>query len=269
MTPSSVSPQSPSAPQEPLELSVLIPAYLEADSLRTLLPAIKSSVAALTPSFEILIVDTEQPMDDTAALCELHGVRHLHRSGGNQYGDAVRTGIRESRGRYILSLDADGSHNPSFFARLWAERERFDIVIGSRYMAGGQTENPTILIWMSYVVNLTFRIVFRIQAKDVTNSFRLYRAGVLRPLTLESGDFDILEEILIKAITKNPSLRIGEVPITFGRRKAGESKRKLVQFAFGFLKTLEKLRRFQQAARREIQTAGQEDKTAQREAETK
>ena len=74
-------------------------------------------------------------------------------------------------------------------------------------MAGGQTENPAILIWMSYAVNLTFRIVFRIRAKDVTNSFRLYRAGVLRPLRLESGDFDILEEILIKAIRGNPNIR--------------------------------------------------------------
>jgi dolichol-phosphate mannosyltransferase len=244
----------PGDPIEPLQLSIVIPCYLEAESLRTLLPAIQASAAALTPSFEILIVDTEQPMDDTAAICQLHGVRHIHRSGGNQYGDAVRTGIREARGAFILSMDADGSHDPGFFPSMWAQRNQNDIVIGSRYMEGGQTENPAILIAMSYMVNLTFRIAFRIRAKDVTNSLRLYRAEVLRPLKLESRDFDILEEILIKAITKTPSLRITEVPITFGRRKAGESKRKLVQFAFGFLKTLQKLRKFQQAARREAET---------------
>jgi dolichol-phosphate mannosyltransferase len=272
MTPS---PQSPASPQhDAVALSIVIPCYLEAESLRTLLPAIKAGAAALTPAFEILIVDTERPMDDTAALCQLHGVRHIHRSGGNQYGDAVRTGIREARGQYILSMDADGSHDPRFFPSMWSQRDRFDIVIGSRYMAGGHTENPAILIWMSYVVNLTFRLVFHIHAKDVTNSLRLYRADVLRPLTLESGDFDILEEILIKAITKNPALRIAEVPITFGRRKAGESKRKLVQFAFGFLKTLQKLRKFQQAARREasgynVQTAGREIQTTHSKTETK
>src|ERR1700722_17528486 len=113
MTPSPTTQSPHSTPAEPLQLSVVIPCYLEAESLRTLLPAIQAGATALTPSFEILIVDTEQPMDDTAALCELHGVRHLHRSGGNQYGDAVRTGIRESRGRYILSLDATDRITPA------------------------------------------------------------------------------------------------------------------------------------------------------------
>src|SRR5271170_2955128 len=110
---------SPSTPSpaipvpDAVALSIVIPCYLEAESLRTLLPAIQQNAAALTPAFEILIVDTEQPMDDTAGLCHLHGVRHLHRSGGNQYGDAVRTGIRQARGRYILSMDADGSTIPA------------------------------------------------------------------------------------------------------------------------------------------------------------
>ena len=106
---------------------------------------------------------------------------------------------------------------------------------------------------MSYVLNLTFRIAFNIKAKDVTNSFRLYRRSVLTPLHLESDDFDILEEILIKAAIRQPGLRIGEVPVTFERRKAGESKRKLVQFAFGYIKTLQRLRSFAAAERKEMQ----------------
>ena len=124
-------------------------------------------------------------------------------------------------------------------------------MIGSRYAPGGQTENPAILIAMSYVVNLTFRVVFKLSARDVTNSFRLYRTEVLKPLKLESNDFDILEEILIRCVTHRPPARVGEVPVTFERRKAGESKRKLVQFAFGYLTTLRTLRRFQKDAQRQ------------------
>jgi dolichol-phosphate mannosyltransferase len=104
---------------------------------------------------------------------------------------------------------------------------------------------------MSYLVNLTFRVAFSIRAKDVTNSFRLYRRDILTPLTLESNDFDILEEILIKATLRKPPARIGEVPVTFNRRKAGESKRKLAQFAFGYLKTLKRLRSFAKSAKQE------------------
>jgi dolichol-phosphate mannosyltransferase len=236
-----------------LDLSVVLPAYLEAESLRSLLPEIRAGAAALTSSYEILVVDTQERMDDTDAVCQVNGVRHIHRRGGDQYGDAVRTGIAEARGRHILFMDADGSHSPSYFAAIWAKRDIWDIVIGSRYAKGGHTENPAILIAMSYAVNLTFRFAFNIHARDVTNSLRLYRAAVLRPLRLESNDFDIVEEVLIKAALRKPPASIGEVPVTFERRKAGESKRKLVQFALGYLTTLQKLRRFALAARQEAE----------------
>lgn len=237
-----------------VELSVMLPAYKEAATLRELLPAIKAAVASLTPNHEILILDTQTPMDDTEEVCALNGVRHVRRSGGNQYGDAIRTGIAQARGQYLLCMDADGSHSASFLSSMWAKRDSADIVIGSRYVKGGHTENPLVLIWMSYAVNLVFRVVFNLNAKDVSNSLRLYRTSLLKPMRLESGDFDILEEILIKAVTHRPPARLAEVPITFGRRKAGESKRKLVQFAFGYLTTLRKLHKFQTAARAEMET---------------
>ncbi len=238
----------------PVELTIMIPAYREAESLRTLLPKIAEAAHALTPSYEILIVDTQERMDDTDEVCALLDplpIRHIRRRGGNQYGDAIRTGIAEALGRHLLCMDADGSHNPSYFPSMWAKREAWDIVIGSRYAEGGHTENPAILIWMSYVVNLTFRIAFKISARDVTNSLRLYRTAILKPLRLESNAFDILEEILIRAVTHVPPATVGEVPVTFERRKAGESKRKLVQFAFGYLTTLRTLRKFQKDAQRE------------------
>jgi dolichol-phosphate mannosyltransferase len=239
-----------------VELTVMIPAYLEGVALRDLLPKIKAAAEALTPDYEVMIVDTQEPMDDTGAVCAANEVRYINRSGGNHYGDAIRTGIREARGKYMLCMDADGSHNPSYFASMWAKREEWDITIGSRYAPGGQTENPAILIGMSYVVNLTFRMAFNIQAKDVTNSLRLYNTSILKPMKLESNAFDILEEILIRAVTHRPPARVGEVPVTFERRKAGESKRKLVQFAFGYLSTLRKLRKFQKDALREIANQG-------------
>jgi len=244
-----------STSQTSLTLSICIPAYREAASLAMILPSIMAAAATLTPDFEVLIVDTQEPMDNTAEVCAAHGARHVRRTGGNSFGDAVRTIIKEARGRYMLCMDADGSHSASYFKSMWAERERNEITIGSRYVAGGATENPAVLILMSYVLNLTFRVVFSIKAKDVTNSFRLYHRDVLTPLRLESNDFDILEEILIKASIRNPQMRIGEVPVTFGRRKAGESKRKLVQFMFGYLKTLQRLRSFAAAARREKASA--------------
>jgi dolichol-phosphate mannosyltransferase len=238
--------------RDDLDLTIMIPAYLEAESLRTLIPKIHTAAAALTPAYEILIVDTQEPLDDTKAICEATGAQHLFRMGGNHYGDAIRTGFAVARGRHLLCMDADGSHNPIYFASMWEMRDTWDITIGSRYAKGGQTENPKILIFMSWVLNVTFRLTFNIKAKDVTNSFRLYRTSVIRPIRLESNAFDILEELLIKAVTHRPPATVGEVPVTFERRKAGESKRNLVEFAFKYLSTLQRLRRFQAEARREL-----------------
>ena len=238
----------------PPELTIVLPAYREAETLRHLLPAWKTAAAALTPAYEILIIDTETSLDDTAEICADAGVRHVHRTGGNQFGDAMRTAQREARGQFILCMDADGSHDPKHMASMWAERARYDIVIGSRYAKGGHTENPAILIAMSYLVNLTFRIVFHLQCKDVTNSFRIYRGDLLRGLRLQSNDFDILEEILIKAVAGRDQATVGEVPVVFGRRKAGESKRKLLPFAMSYLHTLFVLRRFEKIAKEEART---------------
>ncbi len=224
-----------------IELSVVIPAYREAEALALLLPPLKASVASFSQDFEILIVDSIEPLDDTEAVCAANSVRHIRRRGGNRFGDAVRTGIAEARGERILFMDADGSHNPQCLASLWDARSGRDIVIGSRYVAGGATENPAILILLSWIVNVSYRIVFGLRCKDVSNSLRLYRGDSLRSLNLQCSDFDIVEEILIKICYRRGSDGIVEVPITFEKRKRGESKRNLVLFAASYLLTMIRL----------------------------
>lgn len=235
---------------QPIELTVVLPAYLEAEALKKLLPLLIGAVSQLTPHHEILVVDAQQKADDTQEVCSRNQVRHVFRRHGSFYGDAVRTGIEEACGEYILFMDADGSHNPAHIASLWEHRREFDVVVGSRYMKGGATENPRILIFMSWVVNVTFRTFFQLNCKDVTNSFRLYRGMRLRAMTLQSDNFDIVEELLIKICSGPRAGKLKEVPVTFERRKAGESKRNLVAFAFSYIWTLMRLLKIKFAASR-------------------
>ena len=171
----------------------------------------------------------------------------MHRTGGNAYGDAVRTGIKASIGEYVLLMDADGSHNPRDIARLWLARKDSDIVIGSRYVKGGRTENPLILIWMSRILNYLYRFAFGLPVSDVSNSFRLYRGEQLRSISLVSGDFDIVEEILIRLTFGLTDATVAEVPVTFEKRKAGDSKRNLPAFLLSYMGSIMTMRKFRAA----------------------
>ena len=233
-----------------IELSVVLPAYEEAGSLKQLLPILKENAQSLTSSYEILVVDTQEPRDNTPALCAALGVTYLPRRGGDLYGDAVRTGMANARGRWILMMDADGSHNPRILPQLWQHRDEFDLVIASRYVRGGETENPAILIFMSHVVNIIFRVLLNLKCYDVSNSFRLYRGDDVRSLQLECNHFDIVEEILVKLVGSRKEFRIKEVPSTFEKRKAGKTKRRLLVFILGYLGTLLRLLRLKAKARR-------------------
>ena len=226
------------------ELSVVMPAYREAESLRSLLPVLVPAVAALTPSCEIIVADSLTPLDDTAEVCAAHGVTCIARTGGNLYGDAVRTGIQRSRGRYVLLMDSDGSHNPAELNKLWERRGTVDVVIGSRYVRGGNTENPAVLILMSRVLNLAYKFAFRLPVADVSNSLRLYRGEQLRSLHLVSDNFDIVEEILIRLVAGDAHASMTEVPMTFERRKAGVSKRNLPAFMLSYFSSMSKMYSF-------------------------
>lgn len=233
-----------------LELSIVLPAYEEAESLSQVLPVLQQVAGGLTSSYEILVVDTMQPRDDTPNVCQRLGVNYRPRLGGDLYGDAVRTGFQSARGRFVVVMDGDGSHNPRTVPTLWEHREAYDLVIASRYIRGGQTENPAVLILMSQMVNVVFRIVLGLKCYDVSNSFRLYRGGDVRALKLECNHFDIVEEILVKLAALRPDFKIKEVPFTFEKRKAGKTKRQLLTFILGYIGTLLRLLRLQAKAKR-------------------
>lgn len=224
-----------------VELSIVIPAYMEEENLRLLLPRLRKTVETVVDSFEILIVDTLQPRDSTREVCDESGVIYRNRKGSDSFGDAVRTGISQSKGRHVLFMDADGSHPPEFIPRLLEFKEAFDVVIASRYIGGGHTENKQVLIWMSRVLNLTYAVVLNIHCRDVSNSFKIYKGDDLRAIQLHCDNFDIVEEILVK-LSRRRTLRIKEVPFTFKKRMFGESKRSLVLFVFSYLFTLLRLR---------------------------
>ena len=226
------------------EISVVLPAYQEAENLKNILPKLNEALSKNGAEYEILVIDTREAMDNSEAVCNENDVLYINRENGNMYGDAIRTGFSHSNGRFTVVMDADGSHDPKDIIRFYDEMKsgNYDLIIGSRYCKGGQTDNSFILKSMSWALNLTYRLVFGIKAKDISNSYRMYRTNEIQRLKLECDNFDIVEEILIKLNCMIDGFSVKEVPICFSKRDKGESKRDLFKFILSYLKTMKRLK---------------------------
>ena len=223
-------------------LSIVIPSYSEAENLTTLLPELRRVSRELTRDVEIIVIDTMEPTDNTEEVCRKLGVRYVRRENSDNYGDAIRTGIKEAKGKYVITMDADGSHSAEFVLQLWNKRADADIVIASRFMPGGSTDNPFMLTAMSKILNFIFRHITGVTVFDTSNSFRLYQGDLLRDQRLVCLHFDVLQELLVK-MAHHDLTRVMEIPYHFRERVSGRSKRRLFQFGFNYLVTLHMLRK--------------------------
>lgn len=223
-------------------ISIILPSYKEYDNLKILLPNIEKELTDI--DFEVLVIDTMESLDDTKELCkEYNFVKYFNRENGNNYGDAIRTGIKYSSKKYIIIMDADGSHPVNKIKELYncIEKDNVDLAICSRYVEGGNSHNGVILKCMSLIVNICYRIIFSLKVKDVSNSFRIYKSDMLKSINLECNNFDIVEEILIKLSSKYKNIKIKEIPIYFNKRLYGKSKRHLIRFIFSYIFSIIKL----------------------------
>ncbi len=220
-------------------ISIIIPSYQEGANLQLLLPDIHAALREIRIPYEILVVDTQQPMDQTPEVCRKFQAFYCPRESGNYYGDAVRTGLSRAQYSFSVIMDGDGSHNVRDIIRMWElmEQEKLDLVIGSRYIDGGGSFNGPVSKFMSSLLNFVFRMVFHIKVQDFSNSFRMYRSEQLKLLDLRCNNFDIVEEILIR-LADQKDFRFKEIPIIFSKRKEGVSKRKLIPFIASYLGTI-------------------------------
>lgn len=225
-----------------LDVSIVIPSYNEAENLGVIIPKLKDVLSQANVNYEILVIDTIDKTDNTDEICVKNDVSYIQREISNNYCDAVKTGIKYANGEKTLFMDADGSHSSEFVLELLKYKDDFDLVIASRYVDGGDSDNNFLLKFMSYTLNATYALVLNIDCKDISNSFKLYDTKMLKSLNLKCRNFDIIEEIIYKLSKNNPEFKIKELPYYFKNRKYGKTKRKLVLFILGYIFTLIKLR---------------------------
>lgn len=230
-----LAPSTPVAPREAIDRPVvtaglvIIPTYNECENIPVLLPRVLEY-----PELSVLVVDDGSP-DGTGDLVAAEVARnprvHLIRRAGKQgLGTAYVAGFRYALARgaqYIFEMDADFSHDPRYLPDLLhAAETTYDLVIGSRYVAGGGTTDWGIgRQLISRGGNLYARLILGLPLSDMTGGFRCYRRHALETIALDnirSNGYSFQIEMAYRV--HQAGLRVGEVPIIFPDRRVGASK---------------------------------------------
>lgn len=212
-----------------LALTVVIPVFKEGDAVE---PVLRAMTAALAEPHEILVVydfDEDPTVPVIARLAaELPPIRGLRNDLGRGVLNAMKAGIAESTGAYVLISMSDGSDEPHIVeSMVELARGGADVVAASRYMKGGrQVGGPPVKRLMSRVAGLTLHWFAGVATHDPTNNFKLYSRRFLDTVTIEStAGFELALELTVKATLAGR--QVAEVPTTWRDRTAGESNFKL------------------------------------------
>jgi len=229
---------------EPPTVSVITPVYNEKRNLAENIERIEDSLTGAGIPFEIIVVDDNSP-DGSGELADQIAknkgfVKVLHRPEKRGLGTAYKEAFHLTRGRYIVSMDSDLSHDPSFLPEMLRVAGERDIVIGSRLIKGGKIVGRSFTRdLLSIFTNLVIRATTGLSIRDWTSGLRVYRRKTWETIMphVNCNKWDFQFESLYKA--RLEGFTVGEVPITFYERADGESKFSVweaLDFVCSFLK---------------------------------
>jgi glycosyltransferase involved in cell wall biosynthesis len=220
------------------ELSVVIPVYNEGEAVE---PILRAMSGAIRTPHEILVVydfDEDTTVPVVARLApELPGLRGHRNRIGRGVLNAMKSGIGEAHGAYVLISMGDGSDEPHLVdPMLDLARAGADIVAPSRYMRGGQQiGGPLLKRLLSRLAGLSLHWFGGVATHDATNNFKLYSRRFLDSVTIESrAGFELGLELTVKATIAGR--RVAELPTTWRDRTAGKSNFKLRQWLPHYLR---------------------------------
>ena len=221
---------------------IVVPTYNERDNVR----GVAAAFLAALPAVQLLFVDDNSPDGTGQVLAELAAgeprIHVMHRAGKLGLGTAYVQGFGWGLERgydYLLEMDADGSHDPKYLPQMVAlADDGADLVIGSRYVPGGGTQNWGVgRKLISRGGSLYARTILGVDVRDLTAGFMLWRRTALEAIdlsTITSNGYSFQIEMKYRALQRG--LRVVETPIVFVDRAVGQSKMSRKIFAEALLK---------------------------------
>ncbi|MFZ0544660.1 MAG: polyprenol monophosphomannose synthase [Candidatus Promineifilaceae bacterium] len=215
------------------KIVVVIPTYNEADNL----PIMTAELQALgIPNLSILFVDDNSPdgtgrIADEMVARQPNKIQVIHNPAKGGLGRAYRIGFKaalEGDADFIIQMDCDFSHSPSHIPEMLEKIKQVDVVVGSRYIAGGKLDErwETGRYLLSWWANAIYtRVLLGLDVKDTTAGFKCWRAAALRGIDLDrisSNGYSFQFEMAY--VAQRLGYRIVEIPIYFEDRRIGRSK---------------------------------------------
>ncbi len=209
---------------------ILIPTYNEAENIETILHALFSQY----PNIYIKVIDDNSP-DGTGTIVKKMTEAYSHlsllsRNEKNGLGKAYINGFQEvlsdKSATHIIMMDADLSHNPMYIGEMIKQSSDYDVVIGSRYIAGGGTVGwEWWRIMLSLYGNLYARVITISPITDLTGGFNCISVSALKKINLDAIDSSgYAFQIELKYLLRSHGANVKEIPIIFANRTGGESK---------------------------------------------
>jgi len=221
-----------------VKLAIAIPTYNEAADIRTLLESIHDQLSHVSNvQTTVFIIDDNSPDGTADIVRDVARVRKaknfdivvITRKEKDGLGRAYIFGFSEilkTGPDYIMQMDADLSHNPIYLPLFIKAAEQHDLIVGSRYLAGGATpDSSAVRKLASRGGNLYARLILGNKITDYTNGFNMYSADLLRqvnPSTIQSTGYGFLIELKFRALQHAQS--VYQIPIVFHIRHHGKSK---------------------------------------------
>jgi glycosyltransferase involved in cell wall biosynthesis len=223
------------ASESPIEISIILPAFQEEQGIPPLLMQIGAVMAKMRRPYEILVID-DGSTDGTAARAREAGARVISHPYNIGNGAAVKTGIREARGRVIVMMDADGQHEPADIPRLIEHLGLHDMVVGARTR---ESETSLHRDLANKVYNWFASYICNRKIEDLTSGFRAIKAGAARAfLYLLPNTYSYPTTLTLAIVRSGRSLKY--VPVKTSRR-VGRSKIRLIRDGVRFFMIILKI----------------------------
>ena len=218
------------------ELTIIIPACNEELSLGQTVDRLQESVKL---DYEIVIVNdhsTDKTKETALALAAKYkNIRVVDNQGAGSFVNALVCGIGNCQSPYFVPVMADLCDDPATINAMSAKiREGYDIVVGSRYISGGERIGGSA--WKAFFSNFvgnTLYSLIGIPTRDVPNAFKMYRRGIMEGIEIQSRGFEVSAEIPLKAYFRGA--RIAEVPTVWKEREAGKSHFRLFKMGARYI----------------------------------